>query len=88
MEPVSETDVVIYHVEIKAAGPASWYAEKIGASYDCILEICDRPFNRGQMIKYKVLGAFCPIKYILQVHCEVKTQRLATEKEITGYYNR
>lgn len=88
MEPLNETDVVIYHVLITDTAPNAWYKDAVKAKFDCILDIVDRPFNRGQMIKFKVMGAFYPVKYILLQHCQVLSQRMATHKEVTAYYSR
>lgn len=83
---VNEIEVVIYEVQVTDAGPNAWYKDKLNKRFLCTLDIYARPLGRGQVIAFKVMECYYPVKHILQHHCQVISQRIATNKEATELY--
>lgn len=79
---------VIYTVKVIDSDKGAWYKDQQGKTFDCLLDIYNRPFDRGQIVAFKVFGCYRPVKHILPHHCLIIEQRFSNEKEITRYYGK
>jgi hypothetical protein len=78
---------VIYSVKIIAANKSAWYKFHIRETYDCLLEIVDKPLG-GQEIMFRCVDCYHPLKFIKLQHAKIIKQRFADHSELTKYYGK